>query len=127
MENHSIGSLARAAGIGVETVRFYQRKGLLDVPPRAGSIRRYGADHLDRLRFIRRAKEAGFTLGQIGELIALDRSRDRARILELASERVAALDAEIAQKIKARDRLADLSSECGSGRAGPCPIIEAFL
>lgn len=127
MENLSIGSLALAAGIGVETVRFYQRKGLLPVPPRAGAIRRYGQADLDRLAFVRSAKQAGFTLTEIGELIALDRSRDRERIHQLASARIAALDSEIARMEKARERLAGLAMECASGRTGPCPIIEAFI
>ena len=126
MENLTIGTLARAAGVGVETVRFYQRKGLLEVPPRADSIRRYDARDVDRLRFIKRAQAAGFTLAEIGELIALDAGEDRPRARELAATRIAALDAKIAELQDARTSLAKLARECGEGRSGPCPIIVSF-
>jgi MerR family mercuric resistance operon transcriptional regulator len=113
--------------VGVETVRYYQRRGLLAEPPRPpGEIRRYGEDDLKRLRFIRRAQAAGFTLEEIGELLALDRTDDRARVRALASERVAALDGKIAELRKSRAALDRLRSSCASGSSGPCPIIEAF-
>jgi MerR family mercuric resistance operon transcriptional regulator len=125
--SNTIGGLARAAGVGVETVRYYQRRGLLPEPARPpGEIRRYGASDLQRLRFIRRAQAAGFTLEEIGELLALDRTDDRARVRELASERLAALDARIAELQTSRAALERLRSTCASGRKGPCPIIEAF-
>jgi MerR family mercuric resistance operon transcriptional regulator len=123
----TIGGLAKAAGVGVETVRYYQRRGLLPEPPRPpGEIRRYGAEDLKRLRFIRRAQAAGFTLEEIGELLALDRTDDRDRVRALASERVAALDGKIAELRKSRAALDRLRSSCASGSSGPCPIIEAF-
>jgi MerR family mercuric resistance operon transcriptional regulator len=123
----TIGGLAKAAGVGVETVRYYQRRGLLPEPPRPpGEIRRYGEDDLKRLRFIRRAQAAGFTLEEIGELLALDRTDDRARVRALASERVTALDGKIAELRKSRAALDRLRSSCASGSSGPCPIIEAF-
>ena len=95
MANLTIGSLAAAAGVGVETVRFYQRRGLLAVPPRAGGIRRYDGRDVDRLHFIKRAQAAGFTLAEISELIALDAGEDRARARELAKARIVALDRKI--------------------------------
>jgi MerR family mercuric resistance operon transcriptional regulator len=123
----TIGGFAKAAGVGVETVRYYQRRGLLAEPPRPpGEIRRYGEDDLKRLRFIRRAQAAGFTLEEIGELLALDRTDDRDRVRALASERVAALDGKIAELRKSRAALDRLRSSCASGSSGPCPIIEAF-
>ena len=123
----TIGGLAKAAGVGVETVRYYQRRGLLPEPPRPpGEIRRYGDDDLKRLRFIRRAQAAGFTLEQIGELLALDRTDDRVRVRELATERLAALDERIAELEQSRAALERLRSTCASGRKGPCPIIKAF-
>ena len=123
----TIGGLARAAGVGVETVRYYQRRGLLPEPARPpGEIRRYGEEDLRRLRFIRRAQAAGFTLEQIGELLALDRTDDRARVRELAQTRVAALDEKIADLKEARDALAGLASDCARKRGGPCPILKAF-
>ena len=126
MANLTIGSLAAAAGVGVETVRFYQRRGLLAVPPRAGGIRRYDGRDVDRLHFIKRAQAAGFTLAEISELIALDAGEDRARARELAKARIVALDRKIAELKDARTSLARLAKECGEGRAGPCPIIASF-
>ncbi|MEO7505052.1 MAG: MerR family transcriptional regulator [Sphingomicrobium sp.] len=126
MENLTIGSLAAAAGVGVETVRFYQRRGLIGVPARAGGIRRYDQRDVERLRFIKRAQAAGLTLAEIAELIALDAGEDRPRARELAAARIAALDARIAELQQARTALARLARECGEDRAGPCPIIASF-
>lgn len=126
MPDMTIARLARAGGVGVETIRYYQRRGLLAEPPRAGSVRRYGAADLRRLLFIRRARSAGFTLDEIGELLALDRSEDRPRVRALAAERLAALESKIAELESARSALARLSRACASGTAGPCPILEAF-
>lgn len=123
----TIGGLAKAAGVGVETVRYYQRRGLLPEPARpAGEVRRYGEEDLRRLRFIRSAQAAGFTLAEIGELLELSASDDRARARELAQARVAALDAKIAELREARDALAGLAADCASRRGGPCPILRAF-
>jgi MerR family mercuric resistance operon transcriptional regulator len=122
----TIARLGAAAGVGVETVRYYQRRGLLAVPAGAGRVRRYGPADLRRLRFIRRAQSAGFTLEEIGELLALDRTHDRARVRELAAERLAALDSKIAELEASRAALERLRSTCASGSKGPCPILEAF-
>lgn len=125
-QDMTIARLGAAAGVGVETVRYYQRRGLLAVPPSAGAVRRYGPADLRRLRFIRRAQAAGFTLDEIGDLLALDRTEDRARVRELATERLAALDAKIAELEQSRVALERLRATCAKGRSGPCPIIEAF-
>ena len=122
----TIARLGAAAGVGVETVRYYQRRGLLAVPASAGAVRRYGQEDVRRLRFIRRAQAAGFTLEEIGELLALDRTDDRARVRELAGERLAALDSRIAELEASRAALERLRASCASGRKGPCPILEAF-
>jgi MerR family mercuric resistance operon transcriptional regulator len=126
MRDMTIARLGAAAGVGVETVRYYQRRGLLAVPARAGSVRRYGPGDVRRLIFIRRAQAAGFTLAEIGELLALDRTGDRARVRELAAGRLAALDARIAELEASRAALERLRAACASGREGPCPILEAF-
>ena len=126
MAGMTIGKLAAAGEVGVETIRYYQRRGLLAEPPRAGSVRRYGAADVRRLLFIRRAQAAGFTLEAIGELLALDSGQDRARVRALAAERLAALDAKIAELKAARRALGRLAKECGAGGSGPCPIIAAF-
>ena len=122
----TIARLGAAAGVGVETVRYYQRRGLLAVPPSAGAVRRYDADDVRRLRFIRRAQSAGFTLEEIGELLALDRTDDRIRVRELATERLAALATRITELEQSRAALERLRSTCASGRKGPCPILDAF-
>lgn len=123
----TIGGLARAAGVGVETVRYYQRRGLLPEPPRPhGEIRRYGDEELKRLRFIRSAQAAGFTLAEIGELLQLSASDDRARARQLAEARVAEIDTRIEALREARDALAELARECASSTSGPCPILSAF-
>lgn len=127
----TIAGLARKGGVGVETIRYYQRRGLLETPARTGvaghggGIRRYGEQDLRRLCFIRKAQAAGFTLEQIAELLVLDATEDRARARALARERIAALNTKIAELEQARDALARLSAECAASR-GPCPIIAAF-
>jgi len=126
MQSMTIGKLARATGVGVETVRFYQRRGLLETPPRDGGIRRYDSEDVRRLRFIRQAQAAGFTLGEIRELLELDASDDRARARQMASERVAALDSKIAELRQARDALQRLAKECANSSMGPCPILTSF-
>ena len=122
----TIARLGAAAGVGVETIRYYQRRGLLAVPPSAGSVRRYGAEDVRRLKFIRRAQAAGFTLEEIGELLRLDRTSDRARVRALATARLAALDTKIAELEAARGALEPLKGVCAAGGKGPCPIIAAF-
>ena len=123
----TIGGLARSVGVGVETVRYYQRRGLLPEPPRPrGEVRRYGEADVKRLKFIRSAQAAGFTLNEIKELLDLDASDDRARARELAQSRVAAIDAKIAELREARDALAGLATACANKRSGPCPILKAF-
>lgn len=132
MTDWTIAGLAREGGVGVETIRYYQRRGLLATPARpdgpgsGGGIRRYGEADARRLRFIRAAQRAGFTLEQIGELLALDATDDRARARTLAQERIAALDRQIAELERARDSLQALAQECGSSSAGPCPILTSF-
>lgn len=122
----TIGKLAAKGGVGVETVRYYQRRGLLDEPTRDAGIRRYGEDDVRRLRFIRSAQTAGFTLEEIGELLGLDAIDDRSRAHELAEARIAAIDAKIGELQAARASLSRLSSNCARSSSGPCPIITAF-
>ena len=126
----SISQLARSVGVGVETVRYYQRRGLLPDPqPQktgAAGIRHYGPDEARRLRFIRTAQAAGFTLEEIAELLHLDSTDDRPRAREMARTRIAALDAKIAELERARQALARLAKDCAAGGKGPCPIIASF-
>jgi MerR family mercuric resistance operon transcriptional regulator len=126
----TIARLAAAAGVGVETVRYYQRRGLIAVPVRGSApgapVRRYDADTLRRLRFIRSAQAAGFTLSEIAELLELDATGDRARARSLAEGRIAALDIRIAELQAARDALSGLAHDCANTGAGACPILAAF-
>jgi MerR family transcriptional regulator, mercuric resistance operon regulatory protein len=132
MTEMTIAGLARAGGVGVETVRYYQRRGLMPEPPRpqggglGGGVRRYGGEEVRRLRFIRSAQAAGFALEEIGELLALDATDQRPRAREIARRRIAALDAKIAELSAARSALSRLAETCSSGATGPCPIITAF-
>ena len=132
MAGTTIAGLAREGGVGVETVRYYQRRGLLETPERTGGaglgggIRRYGEEDIRRLRFIRSAQVAGFTLEQIRELIELDAGEDRARARALANERLTALDAKIAELEAARKSLRRLARDCAATSGGPCPIISSF-
>jgi MerR family mercuric resistance operon transcriptional regulator len=128
----TIGKLAAAGGVGVETIRYYQRRGLIGTPARSGGdgwrggIRRYDDNDLRRLKFIRAAQAAGFTLEEISELLALEESDDRARVRTLARQRVAALDEKIAQMSEARAALTRLADQCAASDKGPCPILAAF-
>ena len=127
----TISELAQAGGVGIEAVRFYQRRGLIDdpKPSRLGGAkgrRHYGRDEVRRLRFIRAAQRAGFTLDEIGRLLELDRVDDRPAAREMAGERIAALDARIAELQAARASLTRLAKACAGGPDGPCPILEAF-
>jgi MerR family mercuric resistance operon transcriptional regulator len=122
----TIGEFAAAGCVGVETVRFYQRRNLLRTPARRGGIRHYNPEDVRRLRFIRQAQAAGFTLEEIRELLELDASEDRGRARELSKARVEALDAKIAELQRARDALRRLASECAEGSTGPCPILASF-
>ncbi len=132
MGSRTIGGLARDGGVGVETVRYYQRRGLLETPERpagatfGGGVRRYGDEAVRRLRFIRSAQTAGFTLEQIAELLMLDAGEDRERARYLAAERIAALDGKIAELTAARASLQHLARACSASSSGPCPIISAF-
>jgi MerR family mercuric resistance operon transcriptional regulator len=122
----TIGELAAVGGVGVETIRFYQRKSLLEAPVRGSGIRHYGREDVRRLRFIRQAQTAGFTLEEIRELLELDASEDRSRARELAKSRIEALEARIADLQRARDALGRLANECAQGSTGPCPILASF-
>lgn len=124
----TISGLARGGGVSVETVRYYQRRGLLFDPRpsrAAGSgIRHYDEEDLRRLRFIRSAQRAGFTLEEIAGLLAPEHTRGEVR--DMAQARIGKLDEQIAELQAARAWLGELAGECARGGPGPCPIIAAF-
>ena len=122
----TIGKFAATGQVGVETIRFYQRKGLLRTPKRLEGGRRYGSEDVRRLLFIKQAQSAGFTLEEIRELLDLDASDDRERAREAARARLAALNERISELNRAREALERLIGECASGKKGPCPILASF-
>ena len=126
-----IGQLAQQVGIGIDTVRYYERQGLLPPPQRrASGYREYGARDVTRLRFIRRAKELGFTLHEIRELLTLSGARhaDRAEVRSLAKHRLADIEHRLRELEAMRSALASLVGHCsGHGPVEDCPIIENLL
>ncbi|WP_440657694.1 MerR family transcriptional regulator [Ensifer adhaerens] len=122
----TIGKFAAAGQVGVETIRYYQRRGLLETPRRSQGVRRYCDGDVRRLLFIRQAQTAGFTLEEIKELLDLDSGEDRDRARILARKRIDALDARIAELQRARKALQRLVGECAADKSGPCPILASF-
>jgi len=124
----TIAALAKAAGVNVETVRFYQRRGLLPEPERPwGSIRRYGEADVARLRFVRAAQRLGFNLDEIGQLLKLDDGTHCGEAAELATLRLADVRARLADLAAMEAALSALLSQC-SAREGQvsCPLIAAI-
>lgn len=126
----SIGQLAKRAGVRVDTVRYYERRGLLPVADRLPSgYRTYPVDSARRLGFVRHAQELGFTLDEIRELLTLrvDRQRTCADVRELAVARLAAIDAKLESLRRIRVALAKLAQDCsGRGPTSDCPLLEAL-
>ncbi len=124
----TIGALARAAGVGVETVRFYERRGLLAQPPRTRSgYRQFPADAVARLRFIRRAQGLGFTLEEIQELLALrvDEVAACHTVKARARDKLASVEAKLRELRRMRRVLRQLVSACAAREpTGECPILE---
>jgi DNA-binding transcriptional MerR regulator len=126
----TIGRLAGAAGVNIDTVRFYERLGLLRPAPRSGGgYRLYGQAEVQRLQFIRRAKTLGFPLEDIAELLRLtEDGQDRGQVKAIAQRRVADLERRIAELERMRSTLAGHAGCCsGHGDLKGCPIIEALL
>ena len=130
MKPLTIGQVARHAGVGIETVRFYERQGLLEEPARKESgYRQYTEDVVARLRFIRRAKELGFTLKEIVELLALrlDPDTSCAEVRGRAKAKIDDIDAKIRDLQRMRQALDKLVASCrGRGPISACPILDAL-
>lgn len=125
MNAMTIGALARAAGVHVETVRFYQRRGLLAEPKRpSAGVRRYGEEAAARLRFIKRAQDIGFTLKEIGELLRLQRGCRDAQ--SLATAKLVDVERRLSDLGRMRHTLRQLIGRCEAGTSRGCPIIEAL-
>ena len=130
MKTLTIGKVASEADVGIETVRFYEREGLLRKPDRKPSgYRQYDVETIDRLRFIKRAKWLGFTLQEIKGLLGLrlDPGATRAEVRRRAEEKLADIDARIKELNRMKRALLKLTKACdGHGSVEGCPIIEAL-
>lgn len=123
------GEVAARAGVNVQTLRYYERRGLLGRPPRtAAGYRRYSGEAVRLVRFVKRAQELGFSLDDIAELLRLRRVSDARRlsVQALATARVADIDAKIRQLEGMRSALGQLVANCCRGHAAECPILEAL-
>jgi len=130
MKPLTIGKVAQKAGVGVETVRFYERQGLLEEPDRKESgYRQYQEDVVARLRFIKRAKELGFSLKEIKELLALrvDPATTCREVKERAQAKIADIDGKIRSLLRMKEALVELTRVCrGRGPTSECPILDAL-
>jgi MerR family mercuric resistance operon transcriptional regulator len=123
---YTIAGLAAAAGVHIETIRYYQRSKLVPEPPRPlGGIRRYTGADADRLRFIKRAQAMGFTLAEIVSLLALQRRRSCRATRELAAAKLGLVDARIRELRRLRKELAGLIADCDANTQNTrCPVIQ---
>lgn len=129
-DTFTIGALARAAGVAVSTVRFYERRGLLPEPPRrASGYRLYNTEAVERLHFIQQAKQLGFSLHEIAELLALrvQKGRSCLAVKRQATAKLADIEHKIRQLQHFQRALRVLVKQCGTGGPrGDCPILDAL-
>lgn len=129
-EIFTIGKVARTSGVGIETIRFYEREGLIEMPARRNSgYRQYSHSAVERILFIRQAKELGFSLTEIKELLSIRVSPKKtcSDVRGIAKAKIADIDAKIAALKKIRAALARLVTQCqGAGPVSDCPILEAL-
>ena len=130
MATLTIGKAAERAGVGIETIRFYEREGLIDEPPRGPSgYRQYPESVVLRLQFIRRAKELGFTLNEIKDLLSLrlDPGTTCADVKERAEAKITDIDERMRSLRRMKKVLGKLTESCsGRGPVDDCPILEAL-
>lgn len=130
MKTMTRGQLATLCDVGPETIRFYERRGLLPEAPRSsGGYRRFGPDAVSRLVFIKRAKALGFSLPEIAELLHLhdDPGGERARVKQITESKLREIEDKIADLERMRAVLSDLAHQCsGRGAIRGCPIIDAL-
>ena len=124
----TIGRLARAAGVGVETIRYYQGRSLLPVPPPSGGTRYYAPSLVDRIGFIKRAQGLGFTLQEIATLLDLADGRNRGAVRTVTSARLEQIRDKVRDLSRMEATLNHLLAMCiSTGEVQPCPIIEALV
>ena len=127
-EPYTIGSLARTVGVNVETIRYYQRRGLVAEPvkPLSG-FRRYGREHARRLRFIKEAQQLGFSLEEVNELLSLEDGMHCREVEVIAVQKLATVQARVAQLTKIANALAALVGKCRSNKGKVrCPLISSL-
>ena len=125
----SIGVLAEETGCKVPTIRYYEKVGLMPQPIRtSGNQRRYGPAHVDRLGFIRHARELGFPLDRIRDILALGDRPDRscAEVDRIARDHLAAVEARLARLTALKQELERMVKQCGSGKVSDCRVIEVL-
>nr|WP_108216087.1 Hg(II)-responsive transcriptional regulator [Pseudomonas sp. GV085] len=123
----SIGKLAEAAGVNIETIRYYQRRGLLDEPPKPlAGYRYYLPEQVKRLRFIKRAQALGFTLDEVGALLTLDAACACSETRALAVRKLAMIEKKMANLAAMQQVLGELVRQCDAGGGAACPIIDAL-
>jgi MerR family mercuric resistance operon transcriptional regulator len=129
IDKMTIGRLADAAGVNIETVRFYQRSGLIDEPARpCGGYRTYSEEHIRRIRFIKRAQLLGFTLDEITSLLKLDGLQACTSTRDLAARKLAMVEDKLADLQAMKNALTDMVARCDSEeRDDGCPIIQALI
>lgn len=128
MDQLSIGVFAQAAGVNVETIRFYQRKGLLPQPDRPyGSIRRYGQKDVARVRFVKSAQRLGFSLDEVAGLLALEDDMHCRDARQLGTQKLADVRAKLADLHRIESALSTLIDDCSrNGTSVSCPLIAAL-
>lgn len=122
----TIGKLAKQANVSVETIRYYQRIGLLRTPEKLESYRYYQSSDLERLLFIKRAKQAGLQLNEIAELLALDSQQDKQRVREVIKKRLHEIQQRMDELAHLQQRLTQWIDECEHSTASCCPILQAL-
>ncbi|SDN93158.1 MerR family transcriptional regulator, mercuric resistance operon regulatory protein [Rhodoferax sp. OV413] len=123
----TIGKLAKAAGVGVETIRYYQQRNLLPVPASSGAYRYYPVALGQRIRFIKRAQELGFSLDEVAELLSLEDGLDRQSIRQIAGQRLDEIRSRMADLQRMQQALSHLITTCEhTGKEQPCPIIDTL-
>ena len=130
MSGLTIGTLAKHTGFGIETIRYYERRGLIEDPARRPSgYRDYPPSVVKRLLFIQRAKELGFSLSEIGDLLSLRVDEDRTcrDVLDVANAKLNEIGEKMVELERMRNALQSLASDCtGEGPTGDCPFLEAL-
>jgi len=123
----TIGKLAKTAHVGIETIRYYQSRGLLPIPTNSSGYRQYPLELVERIRFIKRAQELGFSLDEITELLSLHGNHQRETIQHITSARLTQISAKITDLQRMQDVLNRLLTECVHTDASePCPIIQSI-